>query len=637
MKLTATGKCLWKQSATGRWNGPWLRILVCGILICAALLSESASAAPGAAPFRRDRILIKPKEGIPLQRLTNLNTHLGSRILRTFPHIGNLQIVKLPGFVNVSNAIAFFQRSGLVEYAEPDYYVHPLAEPDDQFFVYQWSLENTGQYGATPGCDIDATNAWDIQSSASNVIVAVVDTGIRYTHEDLAPNLWHNPQENTDGYTNDLYGINLVDNGRGNGDPWDDYGHGSHVAGIIGAAGNNGVGIAGICWNVQLMALKFIDTNGNGTISDAITCLDFARSHGAKVVNASWGSPGFQSVALYDAINSLRDAGILFVTAAGNSGENNDGPNALFPATYSASLDNVIAVAGTDWHDNMPSWSNYGQNSVQLAAPADPVFSCWNGSDHDYEYDAGSSMAAAHVSGACALVWGEYPNLTALQVKDRVLGGVDVLTNLVGLVGTGGRLDLYKAVAPPPNPLAPPPVTTVWWDDSLPAGAEAVTTDVTNYDSNGNVEWIDTPWNWVTNYPAFDSSPVAAQMELRPGVQRLSFQYASNTLPVYPGDTLFAYAYLDPTNPPDEIMVEWNDGCWEHRAFWGNDDIAWGEYGTSDRLDMGALPPTGQWVKLAVPASALKLEGASLTGMSFLLSNGDAAVDYAGRTSDSSK
>ncbi|MBW8863342.1 MAG: S8 family serine peptidase, partial [Verrucomicrobia bacterium] len=310
--------------------------------------------------FRNDRILIKLTRNAPASALVDLHARLGNQVLQIFSNMDNLQVIGLAHGAGVSNMIAAYQRSGLVQYAEPDYLMRVLFYPDDFHFWNgdQWDSINLGQYGGMPGADIHVTNVWNIQTSASNIIVAVIDTGIRYTHEDLATNMWVNPQENLDGYTNDLYGINLINNGRGNGDPWDDYGHGTHIAGIIGAVGNNGVGIAGICWNVQLMALKFIDTNGNGTVSDAITCIDFARSHGAKIINASWGSTAFASQSLHDAIAGARAANIIFVAAAGNSAKNND-VTPLYPADYS-DLDNIISVAATDRSDNLAAFSNYG-------------------------------------------------------------------------------------------------------------------------------------------------------------------------------------------------------------------------------------------------------------------------------------
>ena len=593
-----------------------------GIILAITALPELADCAPSATTFRTDRILIKPKEGVSLSVLTNLNVRLGGRILKHFPRIGNLHVISLPSFISVSNALAFFRQSGLVKYAEPDYFVNALVEPND--FNYWngdlWNLNNLGQYGGTAGADINATNGWDYQTSASNIIVAVIDTGVRYTHEDLAANMWVNPQENLDGYTNDLYGINLVNNGRGNGDPWDDYGHGTHVSGIIGAVGNNGVGIAGVCWQVQLMALKFIDSSGNGSISDAITCIDYARSHGAKVINASWGSYNFTSAALQDAINSLRDAGVIFVAAAGNDGNNNDA-NSLFPASYD--FDNVIAVAASDRNDNLAWFSNFGLNTVKIAAPGIPIFSCWNGSDSDYQNYQGTSMAAPHVAGACALVWSKYPELSMLQVIRRVLEGADPLPGMTNMCTTGGRLNLGKALVPVASKA--PPGVSIWMDDALPGGA------VTN-DAGGD-SWTAEPWTWGTNNPVPYSGVTAHQSELVSGIHEHMFQNATDTLEVFSGDTLFTYVYLDPANPPREVMIEWNDGCWEHRAFWGENLIQWGEYGTSDRLDMGALPPTGQWVRLEVPASALQLEGATLKGMSFMLYDGRVTWDYTGRSS----
>ena len=163
-------------------------------------------------------------------------------------------------------------------------------------------------------------------------------------------------------------------------------------------------------------------------------------------------------------------------------------------------------------------------------------------------------------------------------------------------------------------------------DDALPDGA------VTN--DPGGDSWTAEPWIRVTNNPAPFSGTSAHQSALVSGIHEHSFQNATNTLEVFPGDTLFAYVYLDPANPPREIMIEWNDGCWEHRAFWGENLIQWGEYGTSDRLEMGDLPITGHWVRLEVPASALQLEGAVLKGMRSTLHDGRGTWDYAGRSSN---
>jgi subtilisin family serine protease len=556
--------------------------------------------------------------------MANLHSRLGVRVLRQFPRIANWEVVEVPRAAAISKMLATYRDSGLVERAEPDYIVNVLLEPNDFHYLNgdQWNLNNLGQYGGVPGADIHATNGWDLQTSAGKIIVAVIDTGIRYTHEDLAANMWHNPQENLDGYTNDLYGINTVDNGNGNGDPWDDYGHGTHVAGIIGAVGNNGVGIAGICWQAQLMALKFIDTNGYGTISDAITCMDFAQSHGAKIINASWGSYDFTSAALRDAVNSLRDAGIILVAAAGNDANNNDA-YPLFPASYN--YDNVIAVAATDRNDNLAFFSNYGLNAVHVAAPGLPVFSCWNGSDSDYQYYQGTSMAAPHVAGACALLWSLHPDLSLLQVINQVTSTAEPLASLTGACVTGARLDLGKVLHTSPLPQSQPPAVTVWFDDALPDGA------ITN-DSGGD-SWTAEPWNWVTNNPAPFSGSASHQSALVSGIHEHTFVGATQTMAVYPGDTMFVYVYLDPVNPPDEVMVEWYDGCWEHRAFWGQNLIPWGQSGTSDRLDMGALPPAGQWARLEAPAHALQLEGATVKGMSFMLYNGLATWDETGRSS----
>ena len=408
-------------------------------IVAAIFLVRQTVMAQGRAAFDPGNILVKPVAGV---NLSALSQPLGAQVLQVFPAIGGLEIVQVPPGATADELIGLYQQSGLVQYAEHDYYAQALNDPNDQFYPYLWNLKNTGQSGGTPGADIHAWEAWSIATSAGGVVVADVDTGIRYTHQDLAANLWVNAADGS-------HGTNVV---AGNNNPWDDYGHGSHVAGIIGAAGNNGVGVVGVCWQVQLMACKFLNSTGTGTISGAITCLDYARSHGAKVVNASWGGFTFASQSLHDAIASLRDADIIFVAAAGNSGANND-VTPLYPASYS-DLDNVVAVAATDDNDMLESWSDYGATNVDLAAPGSPIFSCWNGSDSDYEWDGGTSMACAHVTGACALLRGQFPGENHQQIIAQLLNGTDPLPALVGKCKTGGRLDLLKALeSAPASPL----------------------------------------------------------------------------------------------------------------------------------------------------------------------------------------
>jgi len=412
-------------------------------IICAGLLGRSDALGQGGPDFNPGRILVKPLAGVDLLAL---NQRLGIQVLDVFPAIGNLEIIRVPSDTTADALISVYQQSGLVQYAEHDYNVQALNDPND--FYYQqgnlWNFKNTGQNGGTPGADIHASVAWTFATNASSAIVAVVDTGVRYSHQDLAANMWANPADGS-------HGINVV---AGSNDPWDDYGHGSHVAGTIGAVGGNGVGVVGVCWSAKIMACKFLDANGNGTISGAITCLNYALNHGAKVVNASWGSFTFTSQALHDAIASLRDADIIFVAAAGNSGANND-VTPLYPASYS-DLDNVVSVAATDPNDNMPSWSDYGATNVDLAAPGAPIYPCWNGSDSDYEYDQGTSMACAHVTGACALLRAYYPNENHRQIIQQILNGTDPLPSLVGKCKSGGRLDLAKALGTSPTPVPLP-------------------------------------------------------------------------------------------------------------------------------------------------------------------------------------
>ncbi len=343
--------------------------------------------------------------------------------------------------------------SGQFEFVEPDYIVYATAAPTDAAFVdgRLWGLRNYGQNGGTAGADISATNAWDLTKGSTNVIVTVIDSGIRYTHRDLTKQMWKNPGESGggketngvdddgNGFVDDVYGINAL---AGTGNPMDDNDHGSHVAGTIGAAASDGNPAVGVMWNVRLMACKFLGANGSGPISDAITCVNYAVSKGARVLNNSWGGGGY-SQAMFNAINAARSQGVLFIAAAGNDGMDNDQvPH--YPANYA--LDNVISVAALDRSDNLADFSDYGATTVHLGAPGVSIYSCTAESDSSYASFDGTSMASPHVSGVAGLIWSHYPSADYTEVRQRLLLGTVPIPALNGQTTTGGRLNAYKAL-----------------------------------------------------------------------------------------------------------------------------------------------------------------------------------------------
>jgi PKD repeat protein len=407
----------------------------------------------GMESFRSDRILVQLKPGIPEQALQRMHRQEKNRLLHRTPGAEPAHVLALPAGRTVHEALARYRQSGLVAVAEPDYIVRAvtLLSPNDPKFQdgTLWGLHNTGQSGGRDDADIDAPEGWMTAHSASNIIVAVVDSGIRYTHEDLAANLWINPGEiagngiddDDNGIIDDLHGFNAATD---SGDPSDAMGHGTHVAGIIGAVGNNSKGVVGVAWNVRLMALRFLDGAGNGSISDAIRCIDYARTNGASVINASWGGSTHSSF-LEAAIRRARDAGIIFVAAAGNDSMNIDA-TPFYPASYN--LNNIVSVTGTTRTDALGTYASYGATSVDLAAPGTSIYSTGRSSDSSYTWNSGTSMAAAYVSGVFALMKVRYPNDTHLQLIDRVLSSVDPVPALAGKCVTGGRVNLHKALGP---------------------------------------------------------------------------------------------------------------------------------------------------------------------------------------------
>jgi len=437
-----------------------LRVLLIIFCFAAILTRGSVPAEPSsftpeelAQGFRNGRVLIKLRDQTldvdPGKQAAEVR--IGVRNRRVFHYLKRQQILEFDRTRSVASVIQELSATGLYEFVEPDHIRKAHVTPNDPSFTSQWSLNNTGQNGGTTGADIRAVSAWDISSSAPNVIVAIIDSGMRLTHADLAANLWTNPNPGSSGYSSDFHGINATiaksATDPSSGTPEDDLGHGTHVAGIIGAVGNNGVGISGVAWKVQLMPLKFLRADGASSTSDSITCIDYAISHNAKLINASYGGSSFSN-SEFSAIQTAQASGIIFIVSAGNDSLLNDTGNE-YPANYI--LDNIVSVAATTSSDALADYSNYGSGLVELAAPGSDIYSTLNTSDSAYGARSGTSMAAPHVTGALAMLKGRFPNDTYRQLINRLLRSVTKLSVLNGQVQSGGRLNLAAALAATDN------------------------------------------------------------------------------------------------------------------------------------------------------------------------------------------
>lgn len=396
--------------------------------------------------FVKGRMLVKIAAGNSLKS-TKLPKILKAKKIRAFSLIDGLHLYEFDPNIDVMEAIRLVSADNSVVYAEPDYIYSVASTVNDPEYSRQWGLENQGQTNGSVDADINAEKMWDIEVGSDKVVIGIIDTGVDYKHHDLRENMWKNPGEipgnniddDQNGFIDDVYGINSI---KDNGDPMDDNRHGTHVAGTIGALGNNKIGVSGVAQKVKMAACKFLGKSGSGSISDAVECMQyFADLKSRKTnpvnlvaINNSWGGGGF-SQSMLDAIKAHERLGILFIAAAGNAGNNND-LSAFYPATYDVS--NVISVAATDHNDALASFSNYGQKTVHVAAPGAAILSTLP--NEEYGILSGTSMAAPHVAGLSAIIASHFPDLSFSGVKNLIISGGQPIRSLSGKLISGRRI-----------------------------------------------------------------------------------------------------------------------------------------------------------------------------------------------------
>jgi subtilisin family serine protease len=438
------------------------------------------------AEFKQGEVIVKYKSSI-LRMRSNMN--------QLYSDIGVNQVRHYSGFmkgfehlvfkkdVDIQRIIDKLKENPMVEYAQPNYLLHilPVSAEGLMSSVIKPQLHANAPclmpgLPFPPGCDenaqdsgsssrprlsdaptdvnppvadpdldkaygigkVGATQAWSIHRGDKSFIVADIDTGIDYNHEDLAGNVWRGSGQQGQ---KDAVGYDFIHNDAL---AYDDNGHGTHTAGVIGAVGGNGVGISGVAQKISIMALKFLTADGSGTTADAIRAIDYAIQHGARVLNNSWGGRGDpDNLAIKDAVERARDKNVLFVAAAGNDGTDNDGSDPAYPASFDT--DNIIAVTATDATDSIASFANYGKKTTHLAAPGVNIYSTVP--NNGYRELSGTSMACPHVSGAAALLWSKHPSWNYKQVKAVLLKTVDPVSGLADKTITGGRLNVAKAIS----------------------------------------------------------------------------------------------------------------------------------------------------------------------------------------------
>jgi subtilisin family serine protease len=396
-------------------------------------------------PFREGNLYVRFELRLSRARVNALHAAAGARQViwqsRIVPGLCRVSVEKGK---ELSAANRYLDDPGVM-YTEPVYAYESTTTPNDPRFDELWGMLNAR-----------ADHAWDMYTGNAGVKVAVLDTGIDYSHEDIAANIWTNPDEiagngiddDGNGYVDDVHGYDF---GEWDSDPFDSISecgsHGTHVSGTIGAVGDNATGVAGVNWRCSLVACKVFDLTWDDDDQEwkclaynTPEALEYALIVGCRLSNNSWGGYTYQQ-AMYDMLLGALDFGHLFVASAGNDALNVDGEWPHYPSGYD--LPNIVAVAAIDEDDELASFSNYGDTTVDLGAPGDSILSTIAGG---YDHKDGTSMATPHVTGAAALVLGRYPDFSWRRLRDRIFNSVRLIDDLAAATATGGTLDVLRAL-----------------------------------------------------------------------------------------------------------------------------------------------------------------------------------------------
>lgn len=388
------------------------------------------------APYREHELLVRFRAGTSELVKDTISATQGARRKKQLRGESGVETLELRTGRDVRTAALELLLNSQIDFVEPNFLISKEdVQPNDPQFNAQWSLRNTGQNGGQYGSDIRATTAWQTTTGSSATVIAVIDSGIDFTHPDLTNNQWTNPNPANSG---DLHGWDFTTD---TGEIKDEQGHGTAVAGIIAAEGNNSLGVSGVMWRASLMSLRVLDNTGTGDVANAVEAIDYAVAHGAHVINLSWGTYG-ESLALRDAIERALRRNVLVVCSAGNGSSDLD-VTPYYPASFN--LRNLISVAASDNSDQLTSWSNWGARNITLAAPGTNILTTQRGGG--YWTVTGTSAAAPIVSGIAGLLRTRQPHGPVAIIARAIADGTRQTPSLAGKVSSGGIADAAGALA----------------------------------------------------------------------------------------------------------------------------------------------------------------------------------------------